>query len=125
MKLKPSLAIDGLAGNERFVAGLTYGADSALYVINTQNDTVYRLSGAEFKSQVSTKVGYRPYAAALAPNGRQLAVSNWGDESVSLLDAATLKETAKLRSEAIRERSGVQQGRTFVRGQCRVEQHHA
>lgn len=97
LQLKPSLAIDGLTGNERFVAGLTYGSGGVLYVVNTQNDTVYRLSGADFKTQVSIKVGYRPYASALAPNGRQLAVSNWGDESVSLLDAATLKETMKLK----------------------------
>ena len=94
---KPSLQIDGLTGKERFVAGLTCGADGALYVVNTQNDTVYRLSGADFKAQVSVKVGYRPYAAALAPNGKQIAVSNWGDESVSLLDAATLQETAKIK----------------------------
>lgn len=97
LESKPSLPIDGLAGKERFVAGLTYGADGSLYVVNIQNDTVYRLSGADFKTQLSAKVGYRPYTAALAPDGKQLAVSNWGDESVSLLDAATLKETARLK----------------------------
>src|SRR5262249_9466459 len=58
---------------------------------------VYRLSGADFKTQVAAKVGYRPYAAALAPNGTQLAVSNWGDESVSLLDARMLKEAARVK----------------------------
>lgn len=94
---KPSLAVAGLTDKERFVAGVTFGADGALYVVNTQNDTVYRLSGADFQTQLSAKVGYRPYAAALAPNGKTLAVSNWGDESVSLLDAATLKETARLK----------------------------
>ncbi|MBK9709135.1 MAG: bifunctional YncE family protein/alkaline phosphatase family protein [Acidobacteria bacterium] len=97
LESQPSLPIEGLTGKERFVAGLTYGTDGSLYVVNTQNDTVYRLSGANFKAQVSAKVGYRPYAAALAPNGKTLAVSNWGDESVSLLEAATLKETAKLK----------------------------
>lgn len=97
LETKPSLPIDGLTGKERFVAGVTYGADEALYVVNTQNYTVYRLSGTELKTQVSAKVGYRPYTAALAPNGRQLAVSNWGDESVSLLDASTLRETARLK----------------------------
>jgi YVTN family beta-propeller protein len=97
LAVRPSLAIDGLEEKDRFVAGLTYGADGSLYVVNTQNDTVYRLSGADFKTQVAAKVGYRPYAAALAPNGKQLAVSNWGDESVSLLDAKTLKETARVK----------------------------
>ncbi len=94
---QPSLEIEGLAEKDRFVAGVTYGADGSLYVVNTQNDTVYRLSGADFKTQVSAKVGYRPYAAALSPNGKQLAVSNWGDESVTLLDAQTLKESAKIK----------------------------
>ncbi len=97
LETRPSLPIEGLTGKERFVAGLTYGADETLYVVNTQNDTVYRLSGADFKTQISARVGYRPYAAALAPNGKQLAVSNWGDESVSLLNAATLTEIAKLK----------------------------
>ncbi|MDX2030324.1 MAG: bifunctional YncE family protein/alkaline phosphatase family protein [Blastocatellia bacterium] len=94
---RPSLPIEGLTDKERFVAGVTRGADGVLYVVNTQNDTVYRLSGADFKTQSAAKVGYRPYAAALSPNGKQLAVSNWGDESVSLLDAATMKEAGRVK----------------------------
>jgi YVTN family beta-propeller protein len=97
LALQPSLVINGLGEKDRFVAGVTYTADGSLYVVNTQNDSVYRLSGADFKTQISAKVGYRPYAAALAPNGKQLAVSNWGDESVSLLDPATLKEAARVK----------------------------
>src|SRR5262249_35140680 len=89
---QPAPAINGLEDKDRFIAGVTYAANGSLYVVNTQNDTVYSLSGADFKTQVAAKVGYRPYAAALAPSGKQLAVSNWGDESVSLLDAKTLKE---------------------------------
>ncbi len=97
LSLQPSLAINGLEEKDRFVAGVTYAADGSLYVVNIQNDTVYRLSGADFKTQVEAKVGYRPYAAALAPNNKQLAVSNWGDESISLLDARTLKETSRVK----------------------------
>src|SRR5262245_32606723 len=97
LELQKSLEVTGLTDKERFVAGITYGSDGAVYVVNTQNDTVYRLSGADFKTQASVKVGYRPYAATLSPNGKQLAVSNWGDESVSLLDAATLKETSRVK----------------------------
>jgi YVTN family beta-propeller protein len=97
LALHPSLAIDGLEDKDRFVAGVTYAADGSLYVVNIQNDTVYRLSGADFKTQVSAKVGYHPYAAALAPNGKQLAVSNWGDESVSMVDAKTLKEATRVK----------------------------
>ena len=97
LALQPSLAIDGLGEKDRFIAGVTSSADGSLYVVNTQNDTVYRLSDAEFKTQVAAKVGYRPYAAALAPKGQLLAVSNWGDESVSLLNAKTLKEAARVK----------------------------
>ena len=97
LALRPSLAIDGLADKERFVAGVTHAANGALYVVNTQNDTVYRLSGADLRTQIAAKVGYRPYAAAVSPNSRQVAVSNWGDESVSLLDAETLKEAARIK----------------------------
>ncbi len=95
--LRPSIEIKGLTEKERFIAGITLGADGALYVVNIQNDTVYRLSGANFADQLSAKVGYRPYGSALAPDGRTLAVSNWGDESVSLLDPATLKERGRVK----------------------------
>ena len=96
---KPSLPIDGLTDKERFVSGVTYGADGALYVVNTQNDTVYRLSGADFKTQVSTKVGYRPYAAAL----RRTAglAFKWGDEWESA-HPVTLKEKPKSRQSSER-----------------------
>jgi YVTN family beta-propeller protein len=119
LSLQPSLAIDGLAEKDRFIAGVTYATDGSLYVVNTQNDTVYRLSGAEFKTQVEAKVGYRPYAAALSPNGSQLAVSNWGDESVSLLDAKTLKETARVKvgshpNDLAFVKDGAKDGRLFV-----------
>src|SRR5262249_26316838 len=97
LTLQPSIGIDGLDQKERFVAGVTYAPDGSLYVVNIQNDKVYRLSGADFKTQVSAKVGYRPYAAALAPDGKRLAISNWGDESVSLLDPQTLAETARVK----------------------------
>jgi YVTN family beta-propeller protein len=97
LAVQPSIAIDGLDEKERFIAGVTYAPDGSLYVVNTQNDRVYKLSGADFKTQVSARVGYRPYAAALAPDGKSLAVSNWGDESVSILDAHTLSETTRIK----------------------------
>ena len=95
--VKPSIAIAGLADKDRFVAGVTLGADGTLYVVNIQNDTVYRLSGTDYSKQQSAKVGYRPYAAALDPKSKQLAVSNWGDESVSLLDGASLAEVSRIK----------------------------
>lgn len=95
--IRPSVTIEGLSEKERFIAGVTLGKDGSLYVVNIQNDTLYRLSGENFSRQQMARVGYRPYAAALAPDGRTLAVSNWGDESVSLLDAETLRENQRVR----------------------------
>ncbi len=80
----------------RFVAGLATGPDEALYAVNLQTDTVYKLAGHPRTVAASAKVGYRPYAVVLSPNGQTLAVSNWGGESVSLLRAADLKETARI-----------------------------
>ncbi len=80
----------------RFTAGLASGADEALYAVNIQTDTVYKLAGKPRTVMASAKVGYRPYAVALSPNGQTVAVSNMGEKSVSLLRAADLKETARV-----------------------------
>jgi YVTN family beta-propeller protein len=96
-ELKPSLAIAGLTDKERFIAGLTCGRDGELYVVNINNDTVYRLSGDDYSLQSNAKVGYRPYGVALSPDGKTLAVSNWGGESVSLLDPVLMKEIEKVK----------------------------
>jgi len=81
---------------ERFTAGLASGPDEALYAVNIQNDTVYKLSGRPRTLAASVKVGDRPYAAALSPDGRTLAVSNMGDGTVSLLDSANLSERTRV-----------------------------
>ena len=80
----------------RFIAGLASGPDEALYAINIQTDTVYKLAGRPRRVAASVQVGYRPYALALSPDGQTLAVSNWGAKSVSLLNAADLKERARI-----------------------------
>ena len=81
---------------DRFTAGLASGRDGSLYSVNINTDTVYKLTGSPRTVAASAKVGYGPYAAALSPDGRTLAVSNWGGKSVSLLDTDTLKETARV-----------------------------
>jgi YVTN family beta-propeller protein len=92
----PPLSIAGLDEKDRFISGVTLGPDQSLYVLNIETDTLYRLAGADFAQQTSAKTGYRPYAAAFSPDGRTLAVSNWGDRSVSLFDPASLKETKRI-----------------------------
>ena len=80
----------------RYIAGLASGPDEALYAVNIQNDTVYKLAGRPRVVAASAQVGYRPYALALSPDGKTVAVSNMGGKSVSLLDAATLKEAVRV-----------------------------
>jgi len=81
---------------ERFTAGLASGPDEALYAVNIQNDRVYKLSGKPRTLTASVRVGARPYAAALSPDGRMLAVSNMGAGTVSLLDASNLSERTRI-----------------------------
>jgi YVTN family beta-propeller protein len=92
IKPEPGLAIDGLPEKDRFVAGLATGPGGVLYVANTESDTVYRLSGDSYSTVASKRVGYHPYGVSLSRDGRKLVVSNWGDESVSVLDPKTLQE---------------------------------
>ena len=95
-KTLPGLVIAGLPEKERFVAGVAVGKAGELFVVNTLNDTVYRLEGTTAAVQAKTKVGYRPYGIAVAPDGEQIAVTNWGEKSVSLLEPKTLKPIARI-----------------------------
>ena len=90
------LTVPELDGKERFTAGLAAGRDGALYVVDTEGDTVYKMGGSPLATQASVHVGYRPLALAVSPDGATVAVSDWGDRAVSLLDAQTMKETARV-----------------------------
>jgi YVTN family beta-propeller protein len=90
----PALDLPAGADSAACVGGIATGRHGDLYVVNTPADTVSRLTGAPPTVQATVKVGYRPYGIALSPDGRQVAVSNWGGESVSLLDPNTLQPQA-------------------------------
>jgi DNA-binding beta-propeller fold protein YncE len=96
----PGLAIPDLAEKERFIAGVAVTRDGALFVVNTEADTVYRLQAKDGSVLASAKVGYRPYGIALSPDSQVVAVSNWGDKSVSLLEPAGLKEISRVEVES-------------------------
>jgi YVTN family beta-propeller protein len=96
--LEQGLTQPELAMGDRFTAGIALAPGGGLFIVNTQNDTVYRLSPDGTSAPLSAKVGYRPYAVVTSPDARQIAVSNWGDESVSLLDPKTLKEIARVKT---------------------------
>jgi YVTN family beta-propeller protein len=93
---EPALSIAGLDEKDRYISGITLGPDGSLYALNIQTDTLYRLGGSDFSQQTSAKTGYRPYGVLFSPDAKTLAVSNWGDRSVSLFDASTLHETVRI-----------------------------
>jgi YVTN family beta-propeller protein len=62
---------------------------AGVYCLNIQTDMLYLMSESG-REITHAKVGYRPYGLALSPNNSVLAVSNWGDRSVSLLNPQTL-----------------------------------
>jgi len=93
---RSGLAIPGLAKKDRFIAGMAVGRDGALYVVNDETNTVYKLNPRKGSVLASVKVGYRPFAIAISPDFRTVAVTNWGGKSVSLLDPATLKEISRV-----------------------------
>jgi YVTN family beta-propeller protein len=95
----PGLSISGLAEKDRFIAGVAIARDGALYVVNTQADTVYKLHAEDGSVLASVKVGYRPFGIAISPDFQTVAVSNWGDKSVSLLEPAGLKEISRVEVE--------------------------
>jgi len=82
------ITLTDIPGSDRFVTSLTYGA-KGLYVANAQSDEILRLND-EGVVEARVKVGYRPRMAVLSPDGSTLAVSEWGDSGVVLLDAETL-----------------------------------
>ncbi len=90
------LRIAGLADKDRFIAGIALGRQGELYVVNNQGDTVYKLNASNGSVLASAKVGYRPFAIAVSPDFKTVAVTNWGGKSVSLLDSATLKQIAQV-----------------------------
>ena len=94
--------IEGLKPADRFTAGLVSGPDGALFAVNIQNDTVYKLIGPTHTVVASAQVGYRPYACALSPDGKTLAVSNLGGEE---RDTAGRRDTSCLRDRARRQSS--------------------
>ncbi|MFM9874349.1 MAG: alkaline phosphatase family protein [Fimbriimonadaceae bacterium] len=77
----------------RFVSGIVTKGER-VYVLNIQSDQVL-LMHKDGSTRRVVKVGYRPYAAALSPNGQTLAVTEWGNKSVVLLDANNLAFKAR------------------------------
>ncbi len=108
------LSIDGVSPDKYFISGVT-AKSGVLYVLEINANRIYRLSGQNYAKQLSAETGNRPYAAELSPDGNTLAVSNWGGESVSLIDPETLKERARINTGSHpNEMTWDRAGRLFV-----------
>ncbi len=90
------VSIPELTADKTFVSSMIEGKDST-YVLNIQTDEVLKLD-SNHNVITKAKVGYRPYGIAESPNADLVAISNWGDKSVSVLDAKTLKELYRLKT---------------------------
>ena len=115
LTLLPALPVPFLSGKEHWTAGLAAGRDGSLYAADIEGDMVYKLSGSPAAAQAQAKVGYRPCAVVLSPAGQTLAVSNWGAQSVSLLNSSDLKETARITVGTLpNDLAWAKDGRLFV-----------
>jgi YVTN family beta-propeller protein len=90
------MIIPGLNEKDRFTAGLAT-TSKALFVANTENDTIYKLDPDNGGLQGSAKVGYRPYQIATSPDGMTVAVGEWGDGSVLLLRTTDLSQVSRIK----------------------------
>lgn len=86
------IQIPELLDSEFWTAGLCIGPDDSLYVSGLEDNRILRLSSGSRDTQGSQSVGYRPVCSAVSADGKTLAVANWGDKSVTLLDPQTLKQ---------------------------------
>ena len=82
------ITLESIPAKDRFVTALL-PATNGIYVANAQADEILILD-TQGAVLARTKVGYRPRMMALSPDGSTLAVSEWGDHGVILLDAKTL-----------------------------------
>ena len=89
------VSIAGVLPENYFISGVA-SREGVLWALEINRNRIYRLSGRDFKTQSSAVTGNRPYGVELSPDGKMLAVSNWGGGSVSLFDPTTLKETARI-----------------------------
>lgn len=83
-----------------------------IYAARTSEDSILRKRGDDV---TALPVGYRPFAIVASPDGKTLAVSNWGESSVSLVDVATFTVNKKVTvGDHPNEMTWAKDGRLFV-----------
>jgi YVTN family beta-propeller protein len=98
LSLETPIRIAGLAPKQQYVTGVAMAHDGSLFAVDINTDRVYRLAPQTFTVEGIAGSEYGAYRTALSPDGNVLAVSNWGDESVSLFAASNLKSIARIRT---------------------------
>ncbi len=88
------LSVYGPTDQYRWTSGIACDASGAVYVANTNNATVYKLVDGNVVAKAA--VGNSPFACSLSPDGSVLAVTNWSDETVSLINPARMHEIARI-----------------------------
>ncbi len=82
------IALSEIPAKDRFVTSIAAG-QGGLYVANAQSDEILRLDETG-QIQARVRVGYRPRMIAVAPDQQSIAVSEWGNARVVILDATSL-----------------------------------
>jgi YVTN family beta-propeller protein len=95
--LQRPILINGLAeGPTRWTSGIAASTDDDIFIVNTNTDTLYELTREPRQVTGILKLGYRPMACALSPDGRTLAVANWGDRSVDVINALSMEVISRV-----------------------------
>ncbi len=89
LKQIPGFKSSEIPAASQFISSILVDGSGTTYALNIQTDQLLKFD-SNGQLLGSTKVGYRPYGLAFLHGGKQVAVSNWGDESVSVLDTGTL-----------------------------------
>lgn len=76
---------------QRFVSSIL-NVENRRFILNAQTDELIALN-EDNKVIKRQKTGYRPYGLAISPDRKTLAVSNWGDQSVTFFERESLKPT--------------------------------
>jgi DNA-binding beta-propeller fold protein YncE len=75
---------------QAFIGDVLPSADGRfLYAADLYNDSIAVLNLQSGTLVAQWKTGRRPYRLLMAPSGRELIVSSWGDASVYIVDATT------------------------------------
>jgi YVTN family beta-propeller protein len=97
ISMRSPIKLPQLTLRDEYMTGIAIGRDGSLFLVDINNDTVYKLARETHRVEAETRSGYGAYRAALSADGSVLAVTNWGDESVSLF-TTQLKLIARVRT---------------------------